>query len=91
MDFVFGAPPKPEIADGQEMDYFRRLREWLQVVHDYTRQAQANVGVRQERAYNTKCQERAFVPGDRSGYIALSAVRVSPRSSAVTGKGLQKS
>ncbi|CAI5648644.1 unnamed protein product [Oreochromis niloticus] len=42
VDLVFGSPPEPEIDGGPEMDYYRRLRERLQVVHDYTRQAQAS-------------------------------------------------
>ncbi|CAI5681075.1 unnamed protein product, partial [Oreochromis niloticus] len=65
VDLVFGSPPEPEIDGGPEMDYYRRLRERLQVVHDYTRQAQASAGVRQKRAYNTKCRGEAFVPGDK--------------------------
>lgn len=65
VDLVFGAPPEPEIAGVKEMDYFRRLRDRLQVVHDYTRQAQANSGVQQKRAYNTRCRGRALMPGDK--------------------------
>ena len=47
------------------MDYFRRLRDRLLVVHDYTRQAQAASGVRQKRGYDIRCRGRAFTPGDR--------------------------
>lgn len=57
--------PEPEIDGGPEMDYYRRLRERLQVVHDHTRQAQASAGVRQKRAYDTRCRGGAFVPGDK--------------------------
>ena len=65
VDLVFGSPPEPEIAGGAAMDYFRRLRDRLLVVHDYTRQAQAASGVRQKRGYDTRCRGRAFTPGDR--------------------------
>ncbi|CAI5668089.1 unnamed protein product [Oreochromis niloticus] len=35
VDLVFGSPPpEPEIDGGPEMDYYRRLRERPQVVHD---------------------------------------------------------
>lgn len=53
-DLVFGRV--------NEMDYFRRLKERLQVVHDYIHQA--SVGVRLNRAYDTRCPGRPFVPGD---------------------------
>ncbi|CAI5661243.1 unnamed protein product [Oreochromis niloticus] len=80
VDLVFGSPPEPEIDGGPEMDYYRRLRERLQVVHDYTRQAQASAGVRQKRAYNTKCRGEAFVPGDKVWvYCPVRKRGVSPK------------
>ncbi|CAI5644280.1 unnamed protein product [Oreochromis niloticus] len=80
VDLVFGSPPEPEIDGGPEMDYYRRLRERLQVVHDYTRQAQASAGVRQKRAYDTKCRREAFVPGDKVWvYSSVRKRGVSPK------------
>ncbi|CAI5690254.1 unnamed protein product [Oreochromis niloticus] len=80
VDLVFGSPPEPEIDGGPEMDYYRRLRERLQVVHDYTRQAQASAGVRQKRAYDTKCRGEAFVPGDKVWvYCPVRKRGVSPK------------
>uniref|UniRef100_A0A669CTB7 Integrase catalytic domain-containing protein n=1 Tax=Oreochromis niloticus TaxID=8128 RepID=A0A669CTB7_ORENI len=77
VDLVFGSPPEPEINGGPEMDYYRRLRERLQVVHDYTRQAQASAGV---RAYDTKCRGEAFVPGDKVWvYCPVRKRGVSPK------------
>ncbi|CAI5642673.1 unnamed protein product [Oreochromis niloticus] len=73
-------PPEPEIDGGPEMDYYRRLRERLQVVHDYTRQAQASAGVRQKRAYDTKCRGEAFVLGDKVwAYCPVRKRGVSPK------------
>lgn len=46
LDLVFGAPSEPEITGEMEDDYFQRLRERLQRVHDYTRKVQADVGIR---------------------------------------------
>ncbi|CAI5682786.1 unnamed protein product [Oreochromis niloticus] len=82
VDLVFGSPPppEPEIDGGPEMDYYRRLRERLQVVHDYTRQAQASAGVRQKRAYDTRCWGEAFVPGDKVWvYCPVRKRGVSPK------------
>ena len=80
VDLVFGAPPEPEIAGGKEMDYFRRLRERLRVVHDYTRQVQANSGVRQKRAYDTRCRGQAFSPGDKVWvYCPVRKKGISPK------------
>ncbi|CAI5649839.1 unnamed protein product [Oreochromis niloticus] len=80
VDLVFGSPPEPEIDGGPEMDYYRRLRERLQVVHDYTRQAQVSAGVRQKRAYDTKCRGEAFVPGDKVWvYCPVRKRGVSPK------------
>uniref|UniRef100_A0A665WFN6 Integrase catalytic domain-containing protein n=1 Tax=Echeneis naucrates TaxID=173247 RepID=A0A665WFN6_ECHNA len=80
VDLVFGAPPEPEIAGGKEMDYFRRLKDRLQVVHDYTRQAQANSGIRQKRAYDTRCQGQDFIPGDKVWiYCPVRKKGVSPK------------
>ncbi|KAJ8353689.1 hypothetical protein SKAU_G00212560 [Synaphobranchus kaupii] len=80
VDLVFGAPPEPEIAGGKEMDYFRRLRDRLQVVHDYNRWAQANSGVQQKRAYDTRCRGQAFLPGDKIWmYCPVRKKGVSPK------------
>ncbi|CAI5646298.1 unnamed protein product [Oreochromis niloticus] len=80
VDLVFGSPPEPEIVGGPEMDYYRRLRERLQVVHDYTRQAQASAGVRQKRAYDTRCRGGTFVPGDKVWvYCPVRKRGVSPK------------
>lgn len=61
MDLVLGPPPEPEFAGGQDVDYLRRLSEWLQAVHDYTHQAQDYAGVRQNRPP----YPLASVPGDK--------------------------
>ncbi|CAI5665466.1 unnamed protein product [Oreochromis niloticus] len=80
VDLVFGSPPEPEIDGRPEMDYYRRLRERLQVVHDYTHQAQASAGVRQKRAHDTKCRGGAFVPGDKVWvYCPFRKRGVSPK------------
>ncbi|CAI5690288.1 unnamed protein product [Oreochromis niloticus] len=80
VDLVFGCPTEPEIDGGPEMDYYRRLRERLQVVHDYTRQAQASAGVRQKRAYDTRCQGGAFMPGNKVWvYCPVRKRGVSPK------------
>lgn len=80
IDLVFGAPPEPEISGGTAMDYCRRLRDRLQVVHDYTRQAQASSGVRQKRAYDTRGRGQALIPGDRIWvYCPVRKKGVSPK------------
>ncbi|KAJ8412453.1 hypothetical protein AAFF_G00127890 [Aldrovandia affinis] len=58
-------PPEPEVEGGPEVDYLHRLQECLRVVHDFTRQAQAGSGVRQKRAYDTRCWDQVFAPGDQ--------------------------
>ncbi|XP_056134958.1 adhesion G-protein coupled receptor D2 [Lampris incognitus] len=58
---------EPEIAGDTELDYCRRLTDQLQVGNEYIRQAQANSGVLQKRAYDTHCGGHAFVPGDKLG------------------------
>ncbi|KAJ8397634.1 hypothetical protein AAFF_G00436330 [Aldrovandia affinis] len=65
VDLVFGAPPKPEVEGGHEMDYLRRLQERLQVAHVFSCQAQASSGARQKRTYDTRCWGQDFTPGDR--------------------------
>ncbi|KAJ8396456.1 hypothetical protein AAFF_G00017620 [Aldrovandia affinis] len=62
VDLVFGPPPEPEVEGGPEIDYLRQLQERLQVAHDFTRQAQAGSGVKQKRAYDTRCRGQAFAP-----------------------------
>lgn len=80
VDLVLGAPPEPEIVGGQEMDYFRRLKEQLQVAHDYPLQALASAGVRQKRAYDIRCRGRAFVPRDKVWvYSPVRKKGVSPK------------
>ena len=65
VDLVFGSPPEPEVKGGTEMDYLRRLRERLHTVHDFTRRAQSDAGVRQKRVYDTRCRGQAFAPGQK--------------------------
>lgn len=80
VDLVFGTPPEPEIAGGKEMDYYRRLIDRLQVVHEYARQAQANSGVRQKRAYDTRCRKLTFKPSDKVWvYCPTRKKGVSPK------------
>jgi hypothetical protein len=76
----FQVPAEPEITGGAAMDYFRRLRDRLLVVHDYTSQAQAASGVRQKRGYDTRCRGRAFTAGDRVWvYCPVRKRRVCPK------------
>ena len=80
VDLVFGTQSEPEIAGGKEMDYYRRLIDRLQVVHEYARRAQANAGVRQKRAYDTRCQKLTFKPSDKVWvYCPTRKKGVSPK------------
>ncbi|KAJ8391970.1 hypothetical protein AAFF_G00082800 [Aldrovandia affinis] len=80
VDLVSGPPPEPEVEGGPEVDFLRRLQERLKVVHDFTCQAQAGSGVKQKRAYDTRCQGQAFAPGDRGRIFCPSRTKgVSPK------------
>ena len=63
MHLVFRSPPEPEVAGGVAMDFFQRLRDLLLVVHDYTRQAQAALGRKHKRGYDTCCRGQALSAG----------------------------
>ncbi|KAJ3596546.1 hypothetical protein NHX12_002951, partial [Muraenolepis orangiensis] len=59
----------PEITGGAELDYYRQLV--VRVVHENTREALSNSGVRQKRAYDNRCRGQAFAVGDKNGEIAM--------------------
>ncbi|KAK2919003.1 hypothetical protein Q8A73_003374 [Channa argus] len=61
VDLVFGPPPEPEITGGPELDYLRRLKERLSVVHQLAR---GDAGARQKRAYDGRCHGHPFAVGD---------------------------
>lgn len=65
VDLVFGAPPEPEIEGGNSMEYARRLRGRLRVVHDLARAAQGEAAAKQKRAYDTRSNRKDFVAGDQ--------------------------
>lgn len=67
MDLVLRPPPEPEFAGGQDVDYLRRLSEWLQVVHDYTHQAQDYAGFWQKVIGPPSCGH--LIPGHRGQVI----------------------
>ncbi|KAK2918385.1 hypothetical protein Q8A73_002756 [Channa argus] len=64
VDLVFGPPPEPEITGGPELDYLRRLKEPLSVVHQLARESQGDAGARQKRAYDGRCHGQPFAVGD---------------------------
>ncbi|KAK2898063.1 hypothetical protein Q8A73_014443 [Channa argus] len=64
VDLVFGPPPEPEITGGPELDYLRRLKERLSVVHQLARESQGDAGARQKRAYDGRCHGHPFAVGD---------------------------
>lgn len=64
VDLVFGPPPEPEITGGPELDYLRRLKERLSVVHQLARESQGDAGARQKRAYDGRCHGHPFSVGD---------------------------
>ncbi|KAK2887926.1 hypothetical protein Q8A73_019374 [Channa argus] len=64
VDLVFGQPPEPEITGGPELDYLRRLKERLSVVHQLARESQGDAGARQKRAYDGRCHGHPFSVGD---------------------------
>ncbi|TDG96196.1 hypothetical protein EPR50_G00237120 [Perca flavescens] len=50
------------------------------MVHDYSRQAQADSGVRQKKAYDTRCRGKVFKPGDKVWvYCPVRKKGVSPK------------
>ncbi|KAK2919988.1 hypothetical protein Q8A73_002192 [Channa argus] len=57
-------PPEPEITGGPELDYLRRLKERLSVVHQLARESQGDAGARQKRAYDGWCHGHPFSVGD---------------------------
>ncbi|KAJ8401478.1 hypothetical protein AAFF_G00383970 [Aldrovandia affinis] len=71
-----GVRPEPEVEGGPKVDYLRQLQERLKVVHE----AQASLGVKQKRAYDTRCRGQAFAPGDWVWIFCPSrTIGVSPK------------
>uniref|UniRef100_A0A3B3RA74 Integrase catalytic domain-containing protein n=1 Tax=Paramormyrops kingsleyae TaxID=1676925 RepID=A0A3B3RA74_9TELE len=64
VDLVFGPPPEPELPGRPGLDYFYELRERLRVVHELTRQALADAGSKQRRAYDVRSRGRYFAAGE---------------------------
>ncbi|KAK2912644.1 hypothetical protein Q8A73_006757 [Channa argus] len=62
VDLVFGPPPEPEITGGPELDYLRRLKECLSVVHQLARESQGDAGARQKRAYDGRDRLAPYHP-----------------------------
>lgn len=65
VDLVFGPPPEPELEGAPGMDYLYSLRERLQLVHEETRKALSDAGLRQKRAYDSRCTGQDFAPGEQ--------------------------
>ena len=65
VDLVFGPPPEPELEGAPGMDYLYSLRERLQLVHEKTRKALSDAGLRQKRAYDFRCTGQDFAPGEQ--------------------------
>ncbi|KAK2889745.1 hypothetical protein Q8A73_018045 [Channa argus] len=62
VDLVFGPPPEPEITGGPELDYLRRLKERLSVVHQLARESQGDAGARQKQAYDGRDRLAPYHP-----------------------------
>lgn len=65
IDLVFGSPPEPEIDGKPGMEFYRQLCERMREVHEMARQAMCAAGVRQKRAYDTRCCGQEFHAGDK--------------------------
>lgn len=65
VDLVFGPPPEPELEGAPGLDYLYSLRERLQLVHEMTRGALSDAGLRQKRAYDSRCKGQDFAPGEQ--------------------------
>ncbi|KAI3373158.1 hypothetical protein L3Q82_006121 [Scortum barcoo] len=63
VDLIFGPPPEPEVEGEPGLDYLYHLRERLNEVHNLTRQTLAAAGVRQKRAYDSRCSGGEFAAG----------------------------
>ncbi|KAJ8414147.1 hypothetical protein AAFF_G00067450 [Aldrovandia affinis] len=72
----FGAPAE---IHSDQVNYLRQLQERLRVVHDLTRQAQAESGVRQKQAYDTQCRDQVFAPGDQVWIFCPSRTKGPPK------------
>ncbi|XP_056900058.1 uncharacterized protein LOC130531902 [Takifugu flavidus] len=65
VDLVFGSPPEPELEGAPGLDYLHSLRERLQLVHEMTRKALSDAGLRQKWAYDSRCRGQDFAPGEQ--------------------------
>uniref|UniRef100_A0A674P0I3 Gypsy retrotransposon integrase-like protein 1 n=1 Tax=Takifugu rubripes TaxID=31033 RepID=A0A674P0I3_TAKRU len=65
VDLVFGSPPEPELEGAPGLDYLHSLRKRLQLVHEMTRKALSDAGLRQKRAYDSRCRGQDFAPGEQ--------------------------
>lgn len=65
VDLVFGPPLEPELEGVLGLDYLYSLWEWLQLVHEKTRKALSDAGLRQKWVYDTCCRGQDFAPGEQ--------------------------
>ncbi|KAL1262921.1 hypothetical protein QQF64_005660 [Cirrhinus molitorella] len=80
VDLVFGSAPEPEIEGGPELEYFRRLKERLNMVHQLAREALENAGACQKRAYDARAHGPTFTPGDKVSVFCSQRKRgLSPK------------
>lgn len=65
VDLAFGAPPGTDLPTKPGLEYLSSLRQRLAEAHDFARQNQEQAGVKQKRAYDTRCRGCPFSPGER--------------------------
>lgn len=65
VDLVFGPPPGAEQPVGPGPSYICDLKQRLQVAHELARECLTAAGLKQKRAYDSRCQGKNFEPGDK--------------------------
>lgn len=73
VDLVFDSSLEAEVASKPVMEYYQQLRERLKRVHKLARQAMAEAGIRQKRAYDARCCGQEFQAGDKVWVYCCSA------------------
>lgn len=80
VDLAFGTPPDTDLSTEPGQQYLRDLKLRLAEVHDLARRQQAEAGVRQKRAYDSRCQGRPFSTGEKVWvYCPTRKKGVSPK------------